>query len=106
MLPLLLTYFDWFNDLMIRLSLTLFDMLSDLFIALFDLIMLVVIPLITGLLDSLDFINLTGYIDLLPAEAKNFMQLIGFGQAFSIIISALIIKLLLQLIPFVRLGSK
>ena len=41
----------------------------------------------------------------LPAEILNVMGLIGVGTAVSIIASAIGIRLVLQLIPFTRLGS-
>lgn len=41
----------------------------------------------------------------LPAEMINVLGLIGFGSAMAIIGTAIVIRLGLQLIPFVRLGS-
>ena len=41
----------------------------------------------------------------LPAEVLNIMGLIGVGTAITIITTAIVIRLVLQLIPFVRLGS-
>lgn len=41
----------------------------------------------------------------LPAEILNVMGLIGVGTAVSIIAAAIGIRLVLQLIPFTRLGS-
>ena len=41
----------------------------------------------------------------LPSEILNMLGLIGFGQAMGIIGAAIAVRLVLQLIPFVRLGS-
>lgn len=41
----------------------------------------------------------------LPAETLNVIGLIGLGDCFAIIAAAIGIRLILQLIPFVRLGS-
>lgn len=41
----------------------------------------------------------------LPAEILNMLGLVGFGQCMAIIGAAIVIRLGLQLIPFVRLGS-
>lgn len=56
---------------------------------------------------SFDFstLNVTQYITILPAETRNMLGLIGAGQALTMIIGALAVRVLLQLIPFTRLGS-
>jgi hypothetical protein len=41
----------------------------------------------------------------LPADILNILGLLGFGQCMGIIAAAIGIRLVLQLIPFVRLGS-
>lgn len=41
----------------------------------------------------------------MPAEILNMLGLIGFGEAMAIIVAAISIRLVLQLIPFTRLGS-
>lgn len=46
-----------------------------------------------------------GAFGQLPAEIVNMLGLLGVGEALAIITGALIIRLVLQLIPFVRLGS-
>lgn len=58
-----------------------------------------------GALDFSAFSTFAGYWNLLPAETVNFLGLIGFGYAMSIVIAAILIRLVLQLIPFTRLGS-
>jgi hypothetical protein len=94
--------FDFFT----RIVLTIFDLLQTVFITLIDTVMNFVIPLFSSFFENTDFLDIASYFDILPEETKNFLGLIGFGSAFSIIVGALIIKILLQLIPFVRLGSK
>lgn len=41
----------------------------------------------------------------LPSEIINILGLLGIGTAAGIMTAAIVIRLLLQLIPFVRLGS-
>lgn len=41
----------------------------------------------------------------LPADVSNILGLIGLGQCMGIIAAAIGIRLVMQLIPFVRLGS-
>ena len=49
--------------------------------------------------------NPAAYIAGLPPEIMNMLALVRVPEALAIIISALIIRVTLQLIPFVRLGS-
>ncbi|MBA4710475.1 DUF2523 family protein [Aquitalea aquatica] len=56
---------------------------------------------------SFDFnaMNVAQYITILPAETRNMLGVIGAGQAIALIIGAIGVRLLLQVIPFTRLGS-
>lgn len=45
------------------------------------------------------------YYSIIPPDVVNMLGVIGVTQALSIVVSALIIRMILQLIPFVRLGS-
>ncbi len=64
------------------------------------------VGLLNVLFAGLDFLNPTNYLDSAPVEFVKVLEVVGFGQCFSIILSASLVKILLQLIPFVRLGSK
>lgn len=57
---------------------------------------------------ALDLSGLQSYTSSwgqLPAELINVLGLLGIGQASVVIVAAIGIRLVLQLIPFVRLGS-
>lgn len=45
------------------------------------------------------------YYSLIPADVANMLGYIGIPQALSMIVSALLIRFILQIIPFVRWGS-
>lgn len=45
------------------------------------------------------------YYSMIPPEAANMLGYIGLPQAISIIVAGLVIRFLLQTIPFVRWGS-
>ena len=45
------------------------------------------------------------YYSMIPPEAANMLGYIGIPQALSIIVAGLVIRFLLQTIPFVRWGS-
>ena len=50
------------------------------------------------------FLDPNSYVTI-PPEVMNFIGLCGLDSAMAIILSAIIIKITLQLIPFTRLGS-
>jgi len=62
-------------------------------------------------LSAISSIDMTGISDQvgawasLPAELLNILGLLGIGIAASIVVAAIGVRLVLQLIPFVRLGS-
>lgn len=68
------------------------------------MIILVVINLLNGLTELGNF-TLAPFISPLPPEVTQILSAIGFPEATAMIGIALFIRLLLQLIPFVRLGS-
>lgn len=83
---------------------TIFDMLKDFFFWLVDTLLTFAISLLNAISFPVTW-NPSQYISALPPEVKNMLGLIGLQEAFSIIVSAILIRLALQLIPFVRLGS-
>ncbi|NJD23895.1 MAG: DUF2523 domain-containing protein [Betaproteobacteria bacterium] len=66
-----------------------------------------VLTFAVGLLQNIDVSGMqsAGSWSSLPAEMLNILGLIGFGQCMAVIGAAILIRLGLQLIPFVRLGS-
>ena len=74
----------------------------DLFVELFDYILQFAIYILNAFDLSFDSFDFSQYIDVLPAEVRELLSLVGLTQATSIIIGAIIIKFSLRLIPFVR----
>jgi hypothetical protein len=93
----------WFEDIMDDVADTFFAMLSDLFLFIIDMLMSSLILVVTGMMTGLDFINIGEYIQMIPEEARSFMVAVRFPEAFTIISSATFIKLIMKMIPFVRL---
>lgn len=93
----------WFADMFVAIFVAAWDILRDIFAWLFEQLLDIAIAAANSLdLSSLD--NVTGWGEL-PSEIINIMGLLGIGTASSIILSAVVIRLVLQLIPFTRLGS-
>lgn len=87
------------------LLLTVYEAFKDIIFLFFELLLEILSAILNGLGSLFDAIDLTQYISAIPPEASNIMGLIGVGQAMSMIIAAIGIRIVLQLIPFVRLGS-
>lgn len=95
---------SWFGDLFVAVFVSLWDVLKDVFAWLFDQCMSVVVSAVS----SLDVSGMSSYASAsgsLPASILNVLSLLGVGTAIGIITSAIGIRLILQLIPFTRLGS-
>lgn len=104
--------FDWIVDLfntlldfLYRLVLSLVDMLSDMLLGLFEQILEIGKGLISLISDMLAPVDISQYMTGLPSGVAWVMSQIGLPQALVIIITAITIRIILQLIPFVRLGS-
>lgn len=95
---------QWLIDLAKEVFSSAWDMVKDAFSWCFDQVLDVAI----SALGALDLSGLNGYTaswGALPGEIVNVMGLLGAGQAAGIIAAAVVIRLILQLIPFTRLGS-
>jgi len=80
-------------------------MISDIFIGIFDDLMGFANSLLAGLSLGLEFLDITTYLTALPVQYTQVMGLIGITQISTMIVTSLGIRLILQLIPFTRLGS-
>lgn len=80
------------------------ELIKDFFLWVLDQ----VLSLVTILLSAIDLSSITQYLpvfDQIPDEVLNVLGLLGFAQCMAILSGAIIIRIGLQLIPFVRLGS-
>ena len=96
-------WYKWAADLIKAIFKAAWDMFTDavswLIEKMFDII--------KSALDAVDTSSLKGISDNinLPQEIVNVAQLSGIGTAMVIVVTAIGIRLVLQLIPFTRLGS-
>lgn len=103
---------DWFAnkwnefvDYIYRIFLSIVDFAKDFLFFVLDTLFEIVVFFIDGLASLFQGLNPLQYITAIPPETQYFMQVCGFSDAMSLIVSSLIIRMMLQLIPFVRLGS-
>lgn len=70
-----------------------------------DQVLSIASTLLASVLALLQPIDLSQYLSSLPSEVSWTLSMIGIPQCLAIISTAIVTRLLLQLIPFTRLGS-
>lgn len=94
----------WIGELWVDIFKALWDWIRDAACWPFEQIMEIVVSAVQALpLDGMQQ-NLQAWGEL-PGEVINILGLLGVGEASAIIVAAIGIRLVLQLIPFTRLGS-
>jgi hypothetical protein len=94
----------WFGSLAVAVFTAFSDLFKDIFAWVFEQ----VLGVAQGLINAVDLSGITQYSNLWqsgPAQTLEVLSALGLGTAFGIILAAIGIRLILQLIPFVRLGS-
>lgn len=84
---------------------TLYDALKDFFLFCFDSLLTLLVYLLESLGTLFDALDFTSAMSDMPADVLNIMGLLGLGNCMSLIVTSLIIRITLQMIPFTRLGS-
>ncbi len=96
---------EWLFELAVEVFRSLWLFVQDAFVWVFDEVLGVAI----SALGEIDVSALSGFSasgwGALPSEILNILALIGVGSALQIITAAILVRVTLQLIPFVRLGS-
>jgi len=103
---------DWFAqrwnalvDFLYSLVLSLLDILKDLFYFIIESLFALVLLMLDGLGALFSGLNVTQYISAIPPGTAHIMSSIGLAEAMGMIVVCITIRIGLQLIPFVRLGS-
>ncbi|ELA8374249.1 DUF2523 domain-containing protein [Vibrio alginolyticus] len=99
---------DLFNKLLVflyQLLVSLFNMLKDLFFWAVEQVMDMVNMLLSGVFVLFSPVDMSQYMTSIPPTVSWVMAAVGLPQCLSIILSAITVRLMLQLIPFTRLGS-
>lgn len=95
---------QWFADIFVAIFVALWDLVKDAFAWVADQLLGIVQSAISAI-DVSAFAGFATVWGTAPAEFMNILSLLGVGTATTIILTAIGIRLALQLIPFVRLGS-
>jgi len=88
---------------------SLFTMLTDLILWNLKTLLGLASSLLSSLAEQFDISGLTSQLSslwgMVPIEAQQIMQAIGVPTALGIVVTGILIRFGLQLIPFIRLGS-
>lgn len=105
MLDWLATTWLEFKQFLWSIVLSVQAILKDLFTWLFEQILTLSQYALSGMDSYFVALDITQYLSNIPSGLQWFMSSIGIPQSLSMIMTAVTIRLLLQLIPFTRLGS-
>lgn len=94
----------WFGNLFKAVFVAAWDILRDAAAWVFDQVLSIAVSAL-GALDVSAISGALGIFQQIPAGIRDVMSAVGAGTCFGIIGSAIVIRLILQLIPFTRLGS-
>lgn len=98
------SFFENLANFVKDIFISIWDLVKDFFYWIFD----TMINLVVLAVESIDVSGITsqtGAFGSLPAEILNVAGLLHLGTCMTIIFSAITVRLILQLIPFTRLGS-
>ncbi|MGJ7569631.1 DUF2523 family protein [Variovorax sp. RB2P76] len=94
----------WVGQLFVKCWVAVWDLVRDAACWPFEQVMKIVVNAV-GAIDLSGIQPYTSMAGDLPGEIVNIMSLLGVGTCCAIIAAAIAIRLILQLIPFTRLGS-
>lgn len=95
----------WLGALAVAAFAALWLLGTDLGAWVFEQCLDVVISVLNSVSLNLEMFNPAQYIGGLPPEVVNMLGLCRIGESMGIIAAACAIKVMLQLVPFTRLGS-
>ncbi|MEQ6471192.1 DUF2523 family protein [Comamonas sp. wu1-DMT] len=102
-------FVDWLGKIFLEVFSALWDMITDAFVWLLEGVFKLAAGLLDGVADGFGFAELKNTFlnvwNQIPPEVISMMQVIGVPSAFSIVVLGILIRISMQLIPFVRLGS-
>lgn len=96
---------EGFVDFLYRLLLTVFDFAKDFLWWILDSLFSAIVLVLDSVSLSLNKFSPLTYIDGIPESTKYFMVAVGFNECMGMLVAAISIRILLRMIPFIRLGG-
>ena len=104
LLQLIADAVGWVGQLFVKVFKALWDMVTDVFVWVFDQVLGIAVTAL-GALDVSGITPALGAMGNLPGNVIEVLGAAGVGPALGVVVAAIGIRFMLQLIPFVRLGS-
>ncbi|MEZ8724529.1 DUF2523 family protein [Vibrio pomeroyi] len=101
----IVTLFNKLIEFMYQLLLSLITMLKDMVYWVVEQFMEVVNSALSSAVALFQPVDVSQYLQSIPPNVAWVMGAVGLPQCLSLIISAIALRMILQLIPFTRLGS-
>lgn len=95
----------WFESIVQSCLLTIWDAEVDFFLWALDISMRLGTKILNGLTSVLSFTDITQYINMMPPVVLNMLQLLGIPTAITMIMTTYATRVVLGMIPFIRLGA-
>ncbi|MNZ02434.1 hypothetical protein D3C78_190770 [compost metagenome] len=100
---------EWLGKVFVEAFKALWNLITDALVWVIESLLALGAKLLNGIADSFDLGTMTstmqGYWNMVPPEVMQVMQAIGVPSALAIVVSGILIRFAMQLIPFIRLGS-
>lgn len=101
----LIDFGNWLYEILYAMVATVGVMLYDLLLFIMSGFFALGRLALDGVALTLNTLNLAQYMNFLSPEVKAWLVAIGIPEVIGMVITAITIRLILQLIPFTRLGS-
>lgn len=101
----LIDFGNWLYEILYAMVATIGVMLYDLLLFIMSGFFALGRLALDGVALTLNTLNLGSYMTFLSPEVKSWIIAIGIPEAIGMIITAITVRIILQLIPFTRLGS-
>ncbi|RJX72807.1 DUF2523 domain-containing protein [Vibrio sinensis] len=101
----LIDVFQYLIDFFYGLFLSIIELVKDVVYFIFNLLLDIVDAIVLGAISLFDPVDVSQYLTGFPPEASWVLGQIGLPQALGMIVTAIGVRIMLQLIPFTRLGS-
>ena len=91
--------YQWFSDKLEAFTDVLWSMFKDFLFWLVEIFLGFATSTIDLIFETVDWFNPMQYISFLPDNIHNVLVLIGFGEMISILFSAILIRVTMNLVP-------
>jgi hypothetical protein len=97
--------FESIKNLVLDILGSVLTLAGDVLIFLLEMLLTAIFALLSTVFGDLDMSVIVNAINAIPPEVYNLAYRVGLAEVSTIVVGALMIRFVIQLIPFIRLGS-